>query len=335
MATIKLTITVEQLANVLSLFDVIKIYRSTAGVGGPYSEITSLGTRVNLATGVTVYQYDDTAGDPAYYYKTSYFNETNLLESSLSDPIQGSQQGTYISIQDVRDEGVTVAKASDAKVLALIETYQALIERITRQWFVARQMTWDFDGNGSSLAQFPVPIISVTALYANDDFVNAVDASQFKAYTGRGENGPDDRKNPKIRLVTGEEDFFAGTGSVQYTRFVFRIGEKNCRLVGSFGYVEPDGSVPAPITYALKKLVVAKAMGGPMAGMGAFPGGPLVEEETDRHRRRYADPYVGSKAFPVSGTGDQEVDLIISAYRAPIVVKTQRTAFRRFTGRSI
>jgi len=324
MATIKLTITVDKLTNVLSLFDHIKVYRSVLEAG-PYAEITIPVTRINLTAGQVVYYYDDVAGDPAWFYKTSYFNSITLLESSLSDSIQGEADPLYVSVQDVRDEGISVATASDARLLMLIWTWQQYVERACRQWFVPRQITWDFDGNGTTLAQFPVPIISVSELHVNDDFSSAIPTADYKVYT--------DRRNPRIKLVTRETSIFEGVGPVNYERLSFLVGEKNQRVVGSFGYVEADGSTPSPIQYAVRKLVCGHV--GPMgaSAIGSTPAGPVIEEETDRHRRRWADPYVGAKVWFT--TGDAEVDQIIAFYRAPISMRAPRTMFRRLNGGSI
>jgi|GEM_PF-2174339 len=334
MATIKLTITVENLDNVMSNFDVMKVYRSTTGEAGAYSEITGLATRITLVAGQTVYQYDDTAGDPSYWYKVSYFNSVSSLESSLSDPMQGSDEGTYVSVDDMRGEGVPTS-VSDGTLLTLIQVWQGVIERLTHQWFVARQMTWDFDGNGTTLAQFPVPIIAVTNLYINDDFDNALGADRFHAYAGRGEDGPDDRKNPRVRLVTDEVDIFTGAGPLVRQGEVFEIGEKNQRLEGSFGYVEADGTTPEPIKYALKLLVVRAARRSPLWTAGAAAAGPVVEEETDRHRLEYSDATATSKMWSLTGTGLTEVDMILAMYKAPIVIRAPRTTYRRFVGRGI
>lgn len=330
MSVIKLTITVDKLSNVMTLFDVIKVYRSTAGEGGPYSEITGVGTRITLVSGQSVYTYDDTTGDPTYYYKTSYYHETTTLESSLSDPIQGNADTIYVDVQSIRDEGVTTSQASDDRVLNLINVWQQFIEKTTRNWFVPREITWDFDGNGTTLTQFPAPIVSISALYINDDFTNAIDEDAYVVYSGRGGSERDDRKNPRIKLVTGETSIFTGVGQIRRRTTIFEIGESNQRAVGVFGYVESDGTTPKPIEYALKKLVVRSCR--PLAGTGAFgfPAGPMIEEETDRHRRKWSDQFVASKVW--STTGDLEVDQILATYRAPIKVGAPRTTFRRFTG---
>lgn len=89
MAVINVKIVVYDLDNVMSVFDRIKVYRSTTGLTGSYTEITTPATRILLDANTTVYEFVDTAGDPSYYYKSSYFNALSSLESSLSDAVQG------------------------------------------------------------------------------------------------------------------------------------------------------------------------------------------------------------------------------------------------------
>lgn len=332
MATIKLTITVEKLDNVMTLFEVMKVYRSTTGEVGPYTEATGAGTRIPLVAGQTVYFWDDVAGSPAYFYKTSYFHETSTLESSLSDPIQGESDALCVSIADLRAEGVP-ASISDAQVLRSIQTWQAFVERECRQWFYPRQMTWDLDGSGTTLLQLPVPIISISALYLNSEFSAPVDPENYIVYSGRGENGRDDRKNPRVKLYTGETTIFEGVGPVRRRLFVFSIGEKNQRLVGSFGYTEADGGAPEPIKYAIRKLAIRGIRPMWTTGGAAGPAGPMLEEETDRHRRKWSDPSVASKAWTISG--DPEVDQILAMYRGPISMRAPRTMFRRMSGGAV
>lgn len=329
MAVIRLTITVDDIATVISLFDKIKVYRATAGESGPYVELTGISTRIALVTGQSVYTYDDTDGDASYWYKTSYFNATSALESSMSAAIQGDVDPLYVSIQSIRDEGVTVSQGSDARILMLIRTWQAFIERATRQWFIPKQIELEVDGTGTKLLQLSIPIVSVTNLYINDDFTTPVGASDYVAYSGRGESERDDRKNPRIKLVSADNSIFTGVGPVRKETAIFEIGEKNQIVEGSFGYVEPDGSVPLPIQYALKKLVIAHLKGLASSG-GSTPAGPVIEEETDRHRRKWGDSSTASKVWPTSG--DTEVDMILAQYRAPLTIRAPRTLFRRLSG---
>jgi len=89
MATvIKLKIFVDELENVLSQFDRIKVYRAST-ISGIYSEITTVATRIVLEQGKANYEFDDLAGDPSYWYKTAYYSTGSGLESSASDPQLG------------------------------------------------------------------------------------------------------------------------------------------------------------------------------------------------------------------------------------------------------
>jgi hypothetical protein len=89
MATIKIKISVSELANVLTLYDQIKVYRSTTGIDGTYTEITGAGTRINLSQGTSSYEFDDTSGDALYWYRTSYFNSNTSAESAQGTPKLG------------------------------------------------------------------------------------------------------------------------------------------------------------------------------------------------------------------------------------------------------
>jgi hypothetical protein len=333
MATIRLTVTVDDIDATLTIFDQIKIYRSVTGATGTYLEITGPGMRITLVAGQSVYEYVDASGDPDYWYKSSFFNSSTLAESSLSDAIHGSVEPLYIDVDDLRAEGFVIPPGGDeeARALELIKTYQQIVDGITGNFFIPRQLTLDVDGRDVSLLQLPYAIISISAMYINGDFENAVDPSRYVVYDGRGgEDGRDDRRNPRIKLVSEEQSIFAGVGPVARTGAVFLIGEKNQRVVGTFGFVESTGCTPYPIKLAMKRLV-ARAYSNPLGGGGggggggSFASGPVVEEETDRHRREWGDAASGSKMWPVSGTGDLEVDLILARYKRPILVKGPRT----------
>lgn len=89
MAVINLKIVVSSLDNVLQSFNRIKVHRSTTGLAGVYSEITTALTRMPLEAAKVVYEYADEAGASSYFYRVSYYNTTTGLESSLSEPQQG------------------------------------------------------------------------------------------------------------------------------------------------------------------------------------------------------------------------------------------------------
>jgi len=105
MATvIKLKIAVDELDNVLKSFNRIKVYRSTTGINGTYTELTTVATRIVLTSGVELYEFDDTAGEITYYYKTSYYDADSGLESNLSDPRLGDDPslGNILTISELK-----------------------------------------------------------------------------------------------------------------------------------------------------------------------------------------------------------------------------------------
>lgn len=115
MATIKISIVVADLDNVRTLFDRLKVHRSTTGMNGVYTELTTGATRIALEAGKTIYDFEDTAGASSYFYRISYFNSTSALESSLSDPQQGEQDAalSVLSVEELKTNFLFGVDTSD------------------------------------------------------------------------------------------------------------------------------------------------------------------------------------------------------------------------------
>jgi hypothetical protein len=241
----------------------------------------------------------------------------------------GSSAETYCSVQDIRDEGITVAMADDAKVLSYIETWQQFIDRACRQWFNARAMILEVDGNDGDSLFFSVPIIQIDYLKLNHSAEN-LDESLFRAYTGR--LYPDDRRNPRIKLIgPGESRNIYVPASRLTGRLKFLKGRQNQEIKGIFGYTEADGSTPKLIRRALIKLVIEKLTApifedpGAVSPVPSVPPilGPILEEETDDHRIKYGQ--AGGATVPrragLSGiTQDTEILDILKLYKGPMGV---------------
>jgi len=105
MAVITIKIVVSNLSSIMANFDKIKIYRSTTGIDGAYTELTVPSTRLTLVTGITIYSYTDQNGDGDYYYKSSFYNSTSTLESELSEAQQGQANAALdiISVQELKE----------------------------------------------------------------------------------------------------------------------------------------------------------------------------------------------------------------------------------------
>lgn len=245
-----------------------------------------------------------------------------LAEDGVAPP-----DDTYCSVQDIRDEGITAAMADDARVLAYIATWQELLDRACRQWFLPKTLTLVVDGNDADTLFFGVPIIDVDYVKLNDSTVE-LETTYYRVYNSRVY--PDDRRNPKISLIgpSGYRDIY--TAPVTYGRLKFRKGRQNQEIKGTFGFTEPDDSVPEMIRRALIKLVIEKlskpAFTDPAAG-STVPSappilGPLLMERTDDHTRRYgagAGADVKNRRPGISGViEDPEVRDIVKLYRAPL-----------------
>lgn len=87
---IRLTITVSDITNVMLLFTHIRLYTSTSEEG-TYTYLDD----VLLVAGQSVYYYSHVDGTEDTWYKSSYYNTSTDLESSLSDAVQGVTAELY------------------------------------------------------------------------------------------------------------------------------------------------------------------------------------------------------------------------------------------------
>jgi hypothetical protein len=271
----------------------------------------------NVGTWCVKWRWKITVAAP---YQTGEEEFEVLLQSA------GSTTDTYITVQDIRDLGVTDPPTDD-DVLAAIQMCQAFIDRACRQWFVPKIAQFKVDGTDSDALHLAIPIVTLEWLKLNNA-TDELDVSLYRVYDGRGPM-PDDRKNPRIKLVRAEAQADIFTAPLSFGRLKFRKGRQNQELRGTFGYTESDGSVPQLIQRAMKKLVIEK-LANPIFGtppITAPPpsgGGVVVEEEVDDHRIKFqVSPLEAEKKGTLGGfTKDQEVLTIIQMYRAPMAIAT-------------
>ncbi|MBO75980.1 MAG: hypothetical protein CME17_00995 [Gemmatimonadetes bacterium] len=82
---------VTNLEAIREFYDVIAVERSTTGKAGPYTEITTVATRLTLVDGKTLYTFVDRDVNEDYYYRVRYYSTTSGVSSAPGDPVQGSQ----------------------------------------------------------------------------------------------------------------------------------------------------------------------------------------------------------------------------------------------------
>jgi len=310
MPTTKTLLLVDNIATVIATYNRIKLYRSTT-YDGVYTALSSM---VTLEAGRTHYDYVDTdAPSLGCWYKRSFYHTVSLLESTLTAPFQAS---LVVSLQDIRNEGLGVGELSNDRALSLSAGWQSWFEKKCGQWFTPRELDLLVDGDGSRVLYLDVPAISVTELYINNDFVNALDPSYYTVYNRMFPE--DDRRNPRIKLKRSLDGIFSS-----YTGSKFNAGDQNQKISGLFGYVEEDGSPPFAVMRAILLLIRMTAAQMNDDEVDQLRVGRATEEVTDRHRIRYSDLYDSLKKWSV--TGITEVDDALVMYRRPAKIRSPRS----------
>lgn len=215
------------------------------------------------------------------------------------------------TIQDVRDEGVTVEIASDDLITAHIDTWEAAFSDQCEQWFEERSGTLFVDGDNTPSTFLQIPIITIDSI---TDVVNStvLSVSDYAVYNGRTML-QDDRRNPRIILNTG----------------LFYSGNRRWQIVGTFGYTEADGRAPAQVRRAMLMLIIEKLLnpivetvGIPPAVVVSRPEGQTTFERTDDHEIRFANLEKQRSNYTNSGlTSNRFILETISKFRAPMGIR--------------
>jgi len=337
MAVVKVRWDVEELANVMSQFDVQRVYRSETGEP-PWDEVTVPATYVPLVAGVTSYLFDDLAGEPSWYYAVSYFDTVSGTESSLSDPLIPGLSG-YLEVEDIREEGFTDSMVTDAQIIRGIQRSSRMIDRITRQWFEPRTRTFHLDGKRGQDLLLEVPIIAVTNLSLVDyrgelDEIELGDVWIYNRHLTQGLMNPDDRHNPRISW----RDLLPSSSTrARWSERRFVEGRRNIQIAGVFGYTEIDplltpgetesgsqipsdyGDTPELIKLACTLLTIKQMYPKSTSDGDDFVvRARVIEQRTRDQMYQLADIPEADAAYGM--TGDIEVDKILAMFMAPTAV---------------
>ena len=204
----------------------------------------------------------------------------------------------YASVADLRDEGVSVAQASDARLLALIDEAGRAIDSFTGWFFEPRALTLRLDGRGTPSLEPPLPPIELTQLTVGGSDVSVA---------------PDDL------LVVGApvQPGFDGPRLTRTRKRVFPKAAGNVEAAGTWGYTEDDGTpqgrTPAEIRRACMLLVLRW-----LSPLGADDAEArnrwrIIEERT-RDQSYKLDRVAGGG---ITFTGDPDIDGIVARYRRP------------------
>ena len=227
----------------------------------------------------------------------------------------------YASLQDIRDEGVSTTVASDARVNRMLEVASRYLDIETGRIFSPEVRTFDLDGSGTSVLALGLPIITLTTLYVTEhgifDDAVAEDLTKYKVFNRHLSQGlfdPDDRNFPRIAYASPATlDIFVGRYSG-----VFPKGRQNVRVVGRFGYTDPDGTAygktpelirEATILVTIQSLTRKADLAGSMAAANA---GAIKMMRTRDQSVEYA-----VQKMPTKLSVSRAVLDIITQYRRP------------------
>jgi hypothetical protein len=229
---------------------------------------------------------------------------------------------------DVYNEGIDRNAVSEDRITRKGLEAQRYIEEKTRTFFEPREMTLTMNGSGRPTLFLPHPIISLTSVTVTpNDFdtgaevLNLSDLMIFGRVPWR--DGKDDRRNPKIEfkdwrrpgLIVNCTDTWMGQST-------WPQGHLNVQIVGTFGFVEEDGtSAPPDIVEAAIRLTIRNLGSiGDLAVQDDLRRQAITSETTDGHS--YS---LGNTGDNTGFIGDREVDRRIARYtRMPFIGTTTR-----------
>ena len=201
----------------------------------------------------------------------------------------------YLTVAELRAEGVTEAQADDERAEALIEAASAELDQLTGWFFEPRALTLTLSGRGTRSLELPAPPIQLERVVVDGAELHHTDLFIVGAPVLPGFDG--------ARLSRRSGRFTRGIGNVV--------------VEGRFGYTEPDGSAegqtPLMIRRACALLVLRYLY--PLAddrGFDVRNRWRVLEERT--RDQSYKLDRVGESVGP---TGDPELDSIIARYRRP------------------
>lgn len=204
----------------------------------------------------------------------------------------------YASVADLRDEGVSVAQASDARLVALIDEAGRAIDSFTGWFFEPRSLTLRLDGRGTPSIEPPVPPIELSQLLAGGSALSLL---------------PDDLVVVGAPVQPG----FDAPRITRTRRRVFPKGTGNVEAAGVWGYTEDDstaqGRTPIEIRRACMLLVLRWLSPLGMDDSEARSRWRIIEERT-RDQSYKLDRVSGAGS---TFTGDPDIDGIVARYRRP------------------
>lgn len=245
----------------------------------------------------------------------------------------GEATPTYALIADVRDEGVTVAAASNRRVFEALLMASQMAEVWTGRRFRPERKALRIDGTTQTSLLVGEPICLMESILYDGDAI-PVDPTTYRVYNRHLTQGlitPDDRDAPRIEYVrrTGRGStvdiypvypLVSGFNDLAFPRV---SSAQEVQVTGVFGYTDRDGSPVGATPRALRKAVVLMALRElPKQAVqtdkayDARYGGRVTSVRTREQTITWEARKATDQIAPF--TGDPAIDSILLTYQRPI-----------------
>ena len=256
----------------------------------------------------------------------SFAQEVELVDRPYSGP-------HYCTVYDLLDEGLS-SSVPAARAQAMIVRASRYVEHFTGRTFDGTRKTIRVNGTGGRALLLNEPIIALEATritlttgFGSSDVVAPEDAIQvYNRHLTQGLFDPDDRNNPKLEFVHGDDLGGVNFNVDEQTGYrllslVWPRGRQNVQLSGLFGFTEPDGShigkTPDLVREAAKLFVFRHSEA--MSSRAGSPTDAFVTQEATRDQSvsyRGATPGASGSGF-ASLTADWEIDQLLIGFIRP------------------
>lgn len=237
--------------------------------------------------------------------------------------------GNYVTVDDVRAEGIDSADYADALVNRRILKWESIAETLTRNVFrVIEPGELVFDGNNTYRLHFNLALVEVTAVKINGDDTE-LDSAEYRAFTGK-QKPQDHRGNPKIELLgasipSGQStpSPWSGGGSI------FKRGLDQ-KITAKWGHVDPDPDTPGSFITppAVKESIIALVIGDLRGYLDRYLKGAIVPMGIPATRERTDDHEVQWSHTETSVTWSMipnDIRDTLLMYRAPMAIDIAET----------
>jgi hypothetical protein len=200
-----------------------------------------------------------------------------------------------------------------------IQRFSKDVNRWTQRYFFPYHRSYLIEVKKKATRMFlDIPLIGLSAATVIGDEEEEsttydLDIDSIKVYNRHLNDllSPDDRENPKIDLDP------SGVATDLYGPSFFPSGSKNLRLVGAFGYTDPNGGPMGECSEPLRDVVVTLASRALLDPTGSDPFYSNLGRVKSARTRDQSITFDTSATGDATMTGDPRLDAILVTYLRP------------------